>query len=239
MSCDLIMNDISSSSSAQDLNIDNMQPGTEEPPVKFKVPSCQQLEKEHLVQMLTPYKQYIDQFLALVLWRRPIQLILCLIYINTVSFLIYFLHFSFINVLIIFISTITFISLVYVNHNAFTKFFFPPVLTYGEATETNRIFTLEEIAEVISVVGSRIHCFLQSCAIRATDKNIFGQLAWIAILCCMFVFFKVAKTFWIFYGIINAIFIVPGFIFHPAINPSIKDYLKWVMMVIAPKIKED
>ena len=235
-----MMDDDYSSSSASESNISALdQIQTEEPKIKYKVPYCNELSEANIVAILTPHKRIIDQIQAFLLWRWPIQSVIFLLYFNAWAFITYLLDLSFINILIIILTTVVFLAIVHEKKNVLTSFIFPPIPVDKDLDQPNRIYSLPEIAVVISTIGSRLYCFMQSCFQKATDISFLGQLSWIAILSCMFVFFKIVRTFWICLFIINSILIVPGILFRPSIYPRIKDNLQWMMMVISPKEKDD
>ena len=231
--------ELSSSSSTSELNAAAETPPPEELRIKYKVPYIQELSKENIVRVLTPYKGIIDQIQAILLWRWPVQSAILLIYFNIWSLITYLLDLSFINVLIIILVTVVYLAILHRRKGVLSSFFFPPIPTDKDPTAPNRIYSLEEISELFSTVGSRLYCFAQSCLQKATDMSFFGQLSWIAILLCMFVFFKIARTFWICVITVNFFLTVPGIIFRPNIYPRFSDNLQWLMMVISPKIKDD
>ena len=235
----MIEYEFSSSSSTSELNAVAETPPPEEPKIKYKVPYIEELSKENIVKVLTPYKGLIDQIQAVLLWRWPVQSTILLIYFNLWSLITYLLDLSFINVLIIILVTVVYLAILHRKKGVVSSFFFPPIPVNKDEEQSNRIYSLEEISELLSTVGSRFYCFAQSCLQKATDMSFFGQLSWIAILLCMFVFFKIARTFWICVITVNFFLTVPGIIFRPNIYPRFKYNLQWLMMVISPKIKDD
>ena len=229
--------EFSSSSSASELNLDVTPP--EEPQVKYKVPYCPELRKENIVRILTPYKEIVDQIQSLLLWRWPAQLAIIFIYVNACALLAYYCNFSFINILIIFLFTFVMMAIIHEHKGVVSSFFFPPIPVDQDPNAPNRIYSLDEVAGLISTIGSRLYCFYHSCFQKCTHMSFIGQLSWISILLSMFVFFKIMKTFWIVLACTELILVVPGIIFNPNVYPKIKDNLTWTMMVISPKLKDE
>jgi len=221
-----------------ELNTESLPPIQEEPPVRFRVPSCPELDKDVICQQLKKYEQLIYRFEAIILWRKPIQLIVLFFLVNFVALFVYYFSISIINVFIITVTLI--VALILINNSKSFRFeLLPKIESAGNIEESNRIFTLEELSVFLSTVGSRVHCFWLSCEKKAKDMSFFGQIIWIGLLTCAFIFFKLARTFWTLLIPLDIIMILPGFLFHPSIHPMIHDYLQWLMMIVAPKVKDE
>ncbi|OHS97902.1 hypothetical protein TRFO_35773 [Tritrichomonas foetus] len=219
---------------------DFVAPPPEVPEIKFRVPSTPLLETDNIIRFLMPHQALIDQIQALLLWRRPVQFGIFVFLFESILFFIQFTgmgFFPFICFYILILYTLKAISFKY--HDFFASVVFPPVEDRGSENETNRIFTLEEIASFISVVGSRIHTFLLGCKQKADDPTIFGQIIWITFLFCFFMLAVIVRTFPLFFLFLHVIVFLPGIIFHPIVNPHILPYLQRLMMTIAPKIKDE
>ena len=231
--------EISASSSISELNASSDIQPQDKQVIKYKVPYCKELSPENIVAVLTPYEEIIKQLEAFLLWRFPLQSLIFLIYFNICSLLIYLFDLSFVNVLIIILVTIVILAMIHEHKSVVHSFFFPQIPEEKSKFQSNRIYTLTELSHPISTIGSRIYCFYHSCFQKATDMSFLGQFSWISILVCLFVFFKIVKTFWIIVISTNTILILPGIIFHPSVYPKIKDNLNWMMMVISPKLRND
>ncbi|EAY02746.1 hypothetical protein TVAG_466060 [Trichomonas vaginalis G3] len=227
----------SASSSNSELNQEAQQ-HDEAQVIKFNVPYAPELSEDYLIEILTPYKETIDKLQAFFLWRRPIQLILVLLYINFWAIIIYLLNLSFINISIIITVSFVYIMMIHERHGVVSNIFFPPVPVDYDSTASNRIYPLENIAHIISIFVSRFYSFYNSCFTKLSDLSFVGQLSWISILVCMFIFFKIVRTFWIVMFFIDGLLILPGFLFNPAIYPSISDNMQWVLTIISPKLRD-
>lgn len=210
----------------------------EQQTIRLNVPYSPELNEQNLVEILTPYKDTIDKIQAFFLWRRPIQLILALLYINFWAIIIYFLNLSIINVTIIITVSLVYIAMIHEHHGVLSSVFFPSVPVDFDSTASNRIYPLENIAHIISVFGSRYYSFYNSCFIKLSDLSFFGQLSWISILVCMFIFFKVVRTFWVVLFLLDGILILPGFLFHPSIYPHISENMNWMLVFVSPKLRD-
>ena len=210
------------------------------PQLKFRVPSTPLLSTDNIINVIKPYEDIIDQLQMLLLWRRPRTFGLLVFFFEAILFFVYITNMTFIPFMVsLSLLSITSRFILYKYHDFIISNFFPPIEDRGNENETNRLFSLEEIAKFISVIGSRIHTFILGCKQKADDPTAFGQIIWICFLFCFFVIGVTVRTFPFLFLAFHLIFFVPGIIFHPIVHPYILPYLQRIMTTIAPKIKDE
>jgi hypothetical protein len=217
-------------------------PADEVPPdeeVKLRVPSCPALEVSNIVRALSPYRYVIDQVQAILLWRRPSQFAATF---GTVAAVFMVVHLFRLNILssVVFLTAAGAVAVfVFDSHRSyFVAEYFPPVVDRGQPTDPDRVYSLEELAGAISIIGSRIHCFWLGCVQKATDQSVVGQVIWLLFLLCMFALFAIIPTLLVMEGLALSIVVLPGVLFHPAVYDTMRPTLDQLMRLIAPKVRD-
>lgn len=182
---------------------------------------CKCLEKfkpQNIKATLDDNAELVKRIQSVLMLRRPIAFAVVLVVINFHFIMLRTLNLS----LYPFIIFCAMYSMVYrilkpkVAPMA-EKFLFGTPVPDGEASETNRIRSNEEVAAIINKVTSPIVYVANILAKIANDQSIVSKLVWVVILVCAFVltasvdFFKLASL------LINALLIVPGVLCHPKV----------------------
>lgn len=203
------------------------------PEIKFRVPSTEALRQENIISVLKPYEYLIQQLQTILLWKRPAEYAVIVTIVELLFILGYITNMGFMAGCLV-IATLFFTW--FIVFNTYKTFIlekiFPPVYSEGN------LYDLDDIAKFISIVGSRIHCFLLGCKQKAEDMSIISQLTWIFFLVCCFIAFKIIKTYVILYAMVHFVLIIVPLIFHPMIHPRILPSLERLMTTIAPKVKD-
>lgn len=209
----------------------------EVPEIKFRVPSAPCLAQEKIAAMLAPYEYAIQQAEAMLLLRRPKEFMDIVLAIQSVLVALYLFSSGLLSdACVIFCLAVLCVIVFKHNRELFMTGIFRPLDDFGRPDEPNRIYTIDEIARFISVIGSRVHCFFLGCRQKATDKTVVGQLLWLSFLSCCFVAASILKTRVVLYFLVNVVLILPGIVFHPAVYPKISSFLTTLMTTIAPKM---
>ena len=207
--------------------------------VKFRVPSTPALATENIVAILRPYEYLIEQAQAILFWHRPLQFVLLMAGVESFFFVVWKFDLGFLSGAVI-LFTVGVTGVMVIENLADMEHYFPPITAEDGDGEPHRhkIYSIEDLADFLSVVGSRLHCFVLGCVQKARDPTVVGQTIWLSFLVCCFVATCVMRTFYIFVVVVNLILIVPGIVFHPDIYGDVAPSLNHLMMAIAPKVRE-
>jgi hypothetical protein len=204
--------------------------------IKFRVPSCPELDHANIARILSPYENLIDQVQAILLWRRFSVSAICVGIIELCFRFGKMYQIQFFNGLVLLISVCCLCHFVYRSHREFfLTVVFPPITDRGGQDESNRIYSLDEVAHFISIFGSRIHCFWLGCVQKASDRSIVGRLLWVMFLICMFTLFTIVPMSLIGYVAVHAVLVLPV-VLHPKIYPLVLPQLQQLLRLIAPKV---
>jgi hypothetical protein len=204
--------------------------------IKFRVPSCPELDHANIARILSRYENFIDQVQAILLWRRFSVSAVCVGIIELCFRLGKICQIRFCDGLVLLISACGLCHFAYRSHREFfLTVVFPPIADRGGQDESNRIYSLDEVAHFISIFGSRIHCFWLGCAQKASDRSVAGRLVWVMFLVCMFALFTIVPTYLIGYVGVHAVLVLPV-VLHPKIYPLVLPQLQQLLRLIAPKI---
>jgi hypothetical protein len=204
--------------------------------IKFRVPSCPELDHANIARILSPYENLIDQVQAILLWRRFSVSAICVGIIELCFRFGKIYQIQFCNGLVLLIAACSLCHFIYRSHREFfLTVVFPPIVDRGGQDESNRIYSLDEVARFISIFGSRIHCFWLGCVQKASDRSVAGRLVWVMFLVCMFTLFTIVPTYLIGYVGVHAVLVLPV-VLHPKIYPLVLPQLQQLLRLIAPKI---
>lgn len=210
----------------------------EVPQIKFRVPSTPSLDSKNIQRILKPYESIIDHIQEILLWRRPLQFGLLIFFAESFLFIVYIIDMDIFQFILFILMTYFLIHIFIVKYSSYINFF-PPIEDRGNKDDPNRIYSLEELSNLISIIGSRMHTFFLGCKQKAEDPTIFGQIVWVIFLFCFFVILVIVKSFPILFLVVHSILYLPGFIFHPLIYPTVLPWLQRLMRTIAPKVKDE
>ena len=209
------------------------------PEIKFRVPSAPWLAKENIARILLPYEYAIQQVQAMLLMRKPREFVVVVMLIEVVFIVLYQLNSGVLSDVCVIISALMLCALVFgQNREYLMENVFTPVEDLGRPGEPNRIYSIDELADLISIVGSRVHCFVLGCQQKASDRTVVGQMLWMFFLLCCFVAAAILRARMVLWFLVNMVLFLPGIVFHPAVYPSIAPFLNTVMVTIAPKVKD-
>lgn len=181
---------------------------------------------DHVYQVFLPYNKLIDQIQAVLLWRLPIPLIIALLIINIFFFFAHYLEIGALSVFLFFVflyHTILFISEKF--GTTIASFLFPNFNPeeYRNESVSNHIYPLRDITDYFSFLIFKLVTFYEK--IFYTKTSLFDALIYSGVAFILFLIFYLIDSFWIIFCLTNLIILLPGFIFHPVINPYIKPYL--------------
>lgn len=97
------------------------------------------------------------------------------------------------------------------------KFLFGEPVPEGEASETNRIRSNEEVAAILTKVINPIMHVTNIISKIANDQSIMGRLVWVVVLFCVFVLTASVDFFKLTAILVNGVLIVPGVLCNPKV----------------------
>lgn len=234
------MGDIDFGSSSSSENLTEIVPS--EPVVhqiKFRVPSTPALDKENICQILGPYEYFVQQLQGILFFHRPIHFTVLAASTNLLMVLIYKTKIGFFSTTVLIFSLYILSCIIWQRHKEFFVTYVFTQLPEIKSDLPNRIYSLEDISFTLSIVLSRIHCFILGCRVKALDPSIISKLLWISFLVPFFFVFRIARTFYIMCFSINCALFLPGILLHPKVFVYSSTYLQQIMMTLAPKIKDE
>ena len=183
--------------------------------------SCKCLEKfkpENLKATLDENSELVKRIQSVLMIRRPIAFAVILVVVNAHFIMLRTLNLSFYP----FVIFCVMYSMIYrilkpkIAPMA-EKFLFGQPVPDGEANETNRIRSNEEVAAVLGKVMNPIMYITNTLTKIANDQNIVNKLVWIVILFCAFVLTASVDFFKLTIILVNALLIIPGVVCHPQV----------------------
>lgn len=191
------------------------------PKKSSECPCCKCLEKfkpENLKATLDENTELVKRIQSVLMLRRPIAFIVAFVVINFHFIMLKTLNLSFYPFII-------FCAMYYMVYGILKpkvaplleKFLFEGEVPDGEANETNRIRSNEEVAALLTKVVSPIAAVAKVISKLANDKNMFSRLIWVVVLFCVFILTASVDFFKITALLVNAVMILPGVLCHPKV----------------------
>jgi hypothetical protein len=204
---------------------------------KLRVPSCPALEHSNLCWILRPYELSIQRLESILLWHRPIHFAILLILVELFFLVAVVYSIGSLAVIAVLVAVTVILCFFFrFQDSMFITLLFPPLIPSGSPNASNRIRPIEDIAYLVAIAGSRLHCFYVSVTEMAGDTSFVGRILWILFLTSNAAGCSVIPSSVLFAMFFNVIVILPGIVFHPWVYPTSEPILCLFMDLMAPTI---
>lgn len=205
-------------------------------PVKLdlRVPSAPSLDKFRIKELLSPQKQIIQYAISALMFRNPVLYLFVALSIEGMFLIAYFLNLGFLECSVFAILLSLSGKLLYTKYSDFVDKFILQI--HSDTEEDNNIDEeFEKFTYLLSVVGSRIHCFYLSCRDKREDRSFVGVVIWLWFHSCIFFLTKIFSTFSVVFVSTQFVLFLTPIYFYPCVHPYLNKQLDKLMELVAPK----
>lgn len=165
------------------------------------------------------HAQAVENIQAMLFWKRPIPMILLIVFIVLIALFIGKYDLGFLEVATLFTTLYIALKIIVPAYSdILVSYLFPQLQNKGTAEELNRIYSLDEIKHGYSVFYKHVGYLMKKDKKEQKKKNLFVSLG---ISSCAMIVFYFIGTFAPIIIIIHLVILLPGILLHPKVSKHV------------------
>jgi hypothetical protein len=169
-------------------------------------------DPDELKAKLSEKSRYVRGIQGILFFRLIPQLAVLFVLVNLLFLFIGYFNLGFLSVAVLFLLLATIGKIIMEKFGKLIiDFFFPEEFNAGTPEESNRVRSIDEVANFLGNLPIAKGCPVQ----RAPPMKR------IILFSVLFIVFYITTTFWFNFVVFNLLLILPGVLLHPAVNPHI------------------
>lgn len=165
---------------------------------------------------LAPYTRIYENVQGMLLWRRPLPMVLLLLVTELVFAFVYLSDLGFFSVLSIAVTFRYIAELIYHNFGSQISSALFPDKPKGRPDEPNRIRELRPFCRLFAGIANRAYSYAHR---LFTDFSTDGLLHSTLVYLVLFVVFHLCGTFAVVFVLVHILLLAPGALLHPRAYP--------------------